>query len=255
MADVLLRSEIDGVVTLTLNLPGVQVRDLAIDAREGELVAATHGRAFWILDNLAYLEQLARQTSLSVAGLQLYAPETAWLSNAYGGPDLSLPDFGQNPAYGTAVFFNVPSGYNGRTPLVLTFLDSAGATVRSFQLHPANPHARKPTPVEEENFDENQTRAHALEKLTAVKSGPNLFQWDMHYAPAYDVPGFRRDETDDFPDTADGPTILPGGYTAVLQYGAQTLRAPFEVRLDPRLKPRTLGIARPPLDPAFFFVG
>jgi photosystem II stability/assembly factor-like uncharacterized protein len=227
---------------LTLNLPGVQVRDLAIDAREGELVAATHGRAFWILDNLAYPEQLARQTSLSVAGLQLYAPETAWLSNAYGGPDLSLPDFGQNPAYGTAVFFNVPSGYNGRTPLVLTFLDSAGATVRSFQLHPANPHARKPTPVEEENYDENQTRAHALEKLTAVKSGPNLFQWDMHYGPAYDVPGFRRDETDDFPDTADGPTILPGGYTAVLQYGAQTLRAPFEVRLDPRLHTTTADL-------------
>ncbi len=49
---------------LTLNLPGVQVRDLAIDTREGELVAATHGRAFWILDNLALLEQLARQTEL-----------------------------------------------------------------------------------------------------------------------------------------------------------------------------------------------
>ena len=48
---------------LTLNLPGVQVRDLAIDTREGELVAATHGRAFWILDNLALLEQLAQSNS------------------------------------------------------------------------------------------------------------------------------------------------------------------------------------------------
>ena len=47
---------------ISLNLPGAQVRDMAIDAREGELVAATHGRAFWILDNLALLEQLARQT-------------------------------------------------------------------------------------------------------------------------------------------------------------------------------------------------
>src|SRR5579862_1078417 len=71
---------------LTLNLPGVQVRDLAIDAREGELVAATHGRAFWIMDNIVLLEQLARETTRSVASAQLFAPETAWLSNAYGGP-------------------------------------------------------------------------------------------------------------------------------------------------------------------------
>ena len=90
---------------LTMNLPGVQVRDLAIDSREGELVAATHGRAFWILDNLAYLEQLAGKTSFSVASLQLFSPETAWLSNAYGGPDSPTPEFGDNPKYGAAVFF------------------------------------------------------------------------------------------------------------------------------------------------------
>ena len=98
---------------LTLNLPGVQVRDLAIDAREGELVAATHGRAFWILDNLSLLEQLARQTTLSVASAALFEPETAWLSQAYGGPDFSIPNFGDNPKYGAAVFFNLPARTTG----------------------------------------------------------------------------------------------------------------------------------------------
>jgi photosystem II stability/assembly factor-like uncharacterized protein len=224
---------------LTLNLPGVQVRDFAIDVREGELVAATHGRAFWILDNLAYLEQLAAQTTLSVANAQLFAPQTAWLSNAYGGPDSSLPDFGDNPKYGAAVFFNVPAAYNAKTVLTISFLDANGATVRSFNLHPKAPHEPKLTPAQEENLDALQQRARDLQKLTAVKPGPNLFQWDLRYEPAYDVPGVKTLFTDDFPDSSDGPTIVPGSYTVVLRYGSQMLRAPLDVALDPRIHSST----------------
>jgi hypothetical protein len=224
---------------LTLNLPGVQVRDLAIDSREGELVAATHGRAFWILDNLAYLEQLSGKTSFSVASLQLFSPETAWLSNAYGGPDSAIPEFGDNPKYGAAVFFNVPAAYRGESPLTISFLDSTGATVRSFALHPTNTHRQKLTAEQEENLDVVTQRARDLEKLTTVKPGPNHFQWDMRYEPAYEVPGVRPLETDDFADTAEGPTIVPGTYTVVLRYGAQTLQAPFEVVLDPRIHSST----------------
>ncbi len=233
---------------LTLDLPSVQVRDLAIDVREGELVAATHGRAFWIMDDISLLEQLARQTTLSTTTLQLFTPETAWLSNAYGGPNFSsLPNYeyrlGENPQYGAAVFFNLPPGYNGKTPLSLSFLDSNGAVVRSFTLHPENKHERKLTPEQEENLDAAQDRQRALEKLTSVEAGMNAFQWDLRYAPAYDPPGFRISPTDDFPDSGDGPTIVPGTYTAVLQYGGQTLRAPLTVRLDPRLHPTAGDLA------------
>ena len=220
---------------LTLNLPGVQVRDLAINLREDELVAATHGRAFWILDNVTLLRQLAHEDSQSVASLQLFAPDTSWLSNAYGGPDFSIPDFGDNPAYGTAVYFNLPAGYDGKTPLTLSFLDGNGATVRSFTLHPKNPHEHKLTPDQEDALDANQSRARGLERLTVAASGINVFQWDMHYPPAYDVPGWRPDFTDDWPDNADGPTILPGTYTVVLRYGSQMLREPMTVHLDPRI--------------------
>ncbi len=222
---------------LTLNLPGVQVRDLAIDTREGELVAATHGRAFWILDNLALLEQLAGQTSYSVAGVQLFAPETAWLSNAYGGPSFSIPNFGDNPKFGAAVFFNLPRSYNGRSPLTISFLDGNGGVVRSFTLHTKEKHDAKLTPEQEENLDAAQQRQRAVKQLTVAEPGANVFQWDLHYAPAYDFPGFRTVPTDDFADTGDGPTILPGTYSVVLQYGTQTLRAPLTVRLDPRLHP------------------
>ncbi|MBV8530553.1 MAG: glycosyl hydrolase [Candidatus Eremiobacteraeota bacterium] len=223
---------------LTSNLPGVQVRDLAVDPREGELVAATHGRAFWIMDNLALLEQLARQTAFTTASAQLFAPETAWLSNAYGGPTFfSLPNFGENPKYGAAVFFNLPAGYNGTTPATLSFLDAGGATVRSFTLHLKSKHERKLTPEQEEKLDANQERQRDVERLTAAQPGMNTLQWDLKYPPAYDYAGFKAVPTDDFADTGDGPTVVPGTYTVVLQYGSQRLQTSVRVELDPRIHP------------------
>ncbi len=65
----------------------------------------------------------------------------------------------------------------------------------------------------------------------------NHFQWDLKYSPAYDYPGFKSVPTDDWADTADGPTIVPGSYRVVLQYGSQRLQAPLTVQLDPRIHP------------------
>ncbi len=70
---------------LTLNLPPVQVRDLAIDTRQGDVVIATHGRSFWILDNLALLEQLTHRAPPPADSAALFAPERAWLTHSYGG--------------------------------------------------------------------------------------------------------------------------------------------------------------------------
>ena len=222
---------------LTLNLPGVQVRDLAINAREGELVAATHGRAFWILDNLALLEQLARQSSYSTADAQLFAPENAWLTFTYGGGFFPNPLSGENPQYGATVYFNVPKGYNGKTPLTLTFVDDKGATVRSFKLHPKDKNAKKLSLEEILTLDAASTRERSLRDLTNVEPGMNSFLWDMKYGPVYDPPGFSNQFTDDWPDTADGGSILPGKYTVVLQYGDKRLEQPFTVTLDPRMHP------------------
>ncbi len=65
----------------------------------------------------------------------------------------------------------------------------------------------------------------------------NAFQWDMKYPPAFDAPGYKIDETDDFSDNGGGPTTLPGSYTAVLQYGTHEMRAPFTIAVDPRVHP------------------
>jgi photosystem II stability/assembly factor-like uncharacterized protein len=225
---------------LTLNLPYVQVRDIAIDARQGDVAIATHGRAFWILDNLSVIEQLANGVSGSPL---LFAPETAWLSYAYGGSGFSGSTSGANPAYGASVFFNLPADYTGKTPLRLAFLDGNGHTVRSFDLHLRNKKEKKPSPEQLSNMDQVQRMTNSLHQLTGVSSGMNFFQWDMRYAPATEARGVRAFGTDDFGDTVDGPTIVPGKYTVVLSYGGKRLQQPFRVALDPRFHPSQGALA------------
>ncbi len=87
-----------------------------INVRQGDLVAATHGRSFWILDNLALLEQMTRQPTVAADAAQVFVPETAWLSNAYGqdGHAKYHGPFGTNPPFGASVFFRIPSDYDGK---------------------------------------------------------------------------------------------------------------------------------------------
>jgi hypothetical protein len=72
--------------------------------------------------------------------------------------------------------------------------------------------------------------------LTAVSPGMNRFQWDLRYAPDAEIVGYREPSALDFSASVDGPTILPGKYSVVLQYGSTTLTQPLELRLDPGLK-------------------
>jgi photosystem II stability/assembly factor-like uncharacterized protein len=220
---------------LTLNLPGVQVRDIAISTRQGQVAVATHGRSFWILDNLAMLEQLARDPQAGLASVGLFAPETAWLTHAYGGG--GGDNEGDNPKYGATVYFKIPKDYNGTTPVALVFQDARGTTIRTFTLHAKNKHAKDIDEDEHPDFDASHKHAIALEKLTAIEPGMNAFQWDLRYPPSTEVPGGWEEETDDFSNSVAGPTILPGDYTVVLQYGGQKISQPVHVRLDPRLHP------------------
>lgn len=227
--------------SLELNLPHVQVRDIAIDARQGDVAVATHGRAFWILDNLKMLEQLCHGT---VADGQpyLFAPEGAWLSHAYGG-GFFPGGSGTNPAYGTAVFFNVPKGYKGKTPVTLSFLDASGKRVRSFSLHLRNK-KEKPLPFPViAMMPHAQQMAYELKQATAIEPGMNLFQWDMRYAPAAEINGYHIPTSDDIADGVDGPTILPGTYTVELAYGGKILKQSFGVAVDPRLHPTAEDLA------------
>jgi photosystem II stability/assembly factor-like uncharacterized protein len=224
---------------LSLNLPHVQVRDIAINVRQGDITVATHGRAFWVLDNLALLEQMSMQPSAGADEVQVYAPETAWLSHAYGSSPFAKyqHDVGTNPKFGATVFFHVPDTYHGKVPVSLTFLDDQGHVVRTFALH-LKTKEPKMTPAQKDNLTPAEAKAQADEKLTAITGGFNRFQWDLRYPEATEVKGFETPiAAGGLEDSAQGPVVIPGRYAVVLDYGGRKSQRSFQVALDPRLHP------------------
>ncbi|MDE2448294.1 MAG: hypothetical protein KGO22_04945, partial [Gammaproteobacteria bacterium] len=220
------------------NLPHVQVRDIAIDTREGEVVIATHGRSFWILDDLSLLEQLSRESAPAADSAQLYAPQTAWLTHAYGKNERAKyrEPVGQNPPFGATVFFRIPADYDGKTPVSIEFLDDQGQVVQHYALHLKKKEKKLP-PTVEDNLLPSQQKQIADEKLTAISPGVNTLQWNLRYADATDVLGFEPPEqTDDLTADARGPLVNPGNYTVVLHYGGNSFKQSFQVALDPRLQ-------------------
>ncbi len=247
---------------LTLNLPVAQVRDIAINTRQGQVVAATHGRSFWVLDNLAFLEQLTRNPHTDSNAAFLFAPQQAWLTHAYGvlSPERRRPpDAGYNPPFGATVFFHVPQNYDGKTPATLQFTDSQGKVIRSLTLHLATEKERKEKEKEEgqEQASAAQTSKHqenpAAEvdhsgeptdqqirekeaKLTAIEPGMNRLQWDLRYSYATEITGYHAPiAAGGLEDSVEGPVVVPGKYSVVLDYGGQKTEQSFVVALDPRL--------------------
>jgi photosystem II stability/assembly factor-like uncharacterized protein len=221
---------------LTLNLPNVQVRDVAIDAREGKVVIATHGRSMWVLDNLTLLEQLASPPNANANGAVLYVPQRAWLTHAYGAPAFGGPanvsGNGENPPFGATVIFYVPRSYDGKTPVSLTFKGGAGNMVRSFALH-LKSRATPEAPSERYHPTEDRSRAYA--RLTGISPGMNVFQWDLRYPNATEVTHFEPSGSGGgLEDSLLGPQIVPGNYTVTLDYGGGQISQPLELALDPR---------------------
>jgi len=232
---------------LTLNLPKAEVRDTAINARQGDIVVATHGRAFWVLDNLALLEQLTKNPAVTAESSYVFAPQKAWQTHAYGAapdPDELEPNSGENPPFGATVFFHVPDQYDGKTPATLEFEDAQGKVVRSFTLHLETKQEKQEKAAEKAGIPEPdhsgesaiEQRQRAEAKLTGIEPGMNRFQWDLRYPPAVEVNGYHSPAAAGGLDySTNGPMVLPGTYSVVLTYGAQKSTQAFAVALDPRL--------------------
>jgi hypothetical protein len=246
---------------LTLNLPVTQVRDIAINSRQGNVVLATHGRAFWVLDNLTVLEQLTKNPTVQSNAAFLFAPQQAWLTHAYGVPSPERrrpPDAGYNPPFGATVFFHVPQDYDGKTPATLQFTDAQGKVIRSLTLHlatekekrdkqkeegkepqtgeQASMHQENPAADEDSNKSTDQLIREKETKLGAVEPGMNRLQWDLRYPYAEEVAGYHAPiAAGGLDDSVEGPVVVPGTYSVVLDYGGQKAQQNFMVSLDPRL--------------------
>ena len=200
---------------LTRNLPAVRVSDVEIQPEQHAVAIATFGRAFWVMDDLQFLEQLNSAQVASDAPY-LFKPQQAWLvtrRRAPEGPDSR--NEGKSLPPGAAVFLHLPADYDGKVPVKLSFTDASGKQIRTFTLPIADKKTGKPK-----------------EKL---HPGMNRFLWDLHYPDAVDVKGIYESEHSQGPKPPVGPEVVPGTYYAVLSYAGITQKESFAVRLDTRL--------------------
>ena len=165
--------------TMQFNLPVTPITDLKV--HQGDLVASTQGRAFWILDDLGLL----RQGKSAVEGLHLYQPEDAYrvsgrspLDNVDAQDDddfMRNPSSGVNPASGVVIYYELPSKLDSAVVISLTINDEQGNAVttyssekdKKFTVYPGGPPA---------------------DVTLSKKSGLNRFVWDMRYATLVGVP-------------------------------------------------------------------
>jgi hypothetical protein len=222
------------------NLPISPIHDLQV--RGTDLIAATHGRSFWILDDLSPLHQMS--DAVQGENLHLFAPRPGQRFKTYGRPGdpsvdaksygrsggivvtnyqktkdtgevaMTFLDAGKNPPDGVIV--NYWLGSKPECAVTLTFRDAAGNVVRT--------------------YTSDKAAATAGDIRCTANSGMNRFVWNMRYPSAKPVPG--SDAASPVGLTADallGPVAVPGTYSVELSAGGDSQQADFEVQADPRV--------------------
>jgi photosystem II stability/assembly factor-like uncharacterized protein len=212
--------------TLQLNLPRVAVRDLRVHGND--LVAATHGRSFWAIDDVSLLRTMADSIAAKNVHLFQPAPAVRWFSG--GGRSLTA---GQNPRGGAYVDYYLKTAPTA--PVTLTFLDANGRAIRSYSS--AAPDTSKPTTALDSLARRTRERLRdsvafpPADSIVQVRPGTNRFIWNLQYPGAKSLANTVLDE-----GTLNGPTAPPGTYRVQLVAGADTVTRTFDVVMDPRVK-------------------
>jgi photosystem II stability/assembly factor-like uncharacterized protein len=219
---------------LRLNMPATSIRDLVV--HEDDIAVGTHGRSFWILDDVTPLRQLGASTT--GANAVLFTPQRATRVKRSVHTDTPFPPeepAGQNPPDGAIInyYLKAPSSL----PITLEILDGAGKLVRRFSS------TDKPLPV-----DANKLRfpSHWVRPFQPLRNeaGMQRFVWDLMYpnppADSYDLPISAI--SGDTPFVPQGPVVMPGTYTVRLTVEGKTYTQPLSVRMDPRVKTSPLGL-------------
>ncbi|MBV8154093.1 MAG: hypothetical protein JOY98_06710 [Candidatus Eremiobacteraeota bacterium] len=193
--------------SLQLNLPVTSIRDIAVHG--DDVVVATHGRAFWVLDDVASLRQSA--DAAAAGGTYLFAPAAAYrvrTGNEEGTPlPLDEPQ-AKNPERGVYVDYYL--GDAPATPVVLSVYDASGALVRRW----SSAEPSKPVDPKTVDFTPYWIPAHPVPAATA---GAHRFVWDFHQG------------------TPRGPLVPPGRYTITLSAGGRSYSRTATILRDPRV--------------------
>ena len=193
----------------------VPVHDLVV--KDDDLAVATHGRSFWILDDLTPLRKLAPSDVDATA--KLYPPRASYRLRMPDAIDRRTPA-GENPPPGAIIYYYFKTA--PKEEVKLEILDAQGGVVKTYSS------AKKEEDAGPAEWPDVQ---HLSETLPA-EAGLNRFAWNMRYEDAAKVPG-NFYETDIPPK---GPMALPGTYQVRLTVGGQSQTAPLELRKDPRIE-------------------
>ena len=238
---------------LQANLPVVPIHDLEVKGTD--LIAGTHGRSIWILDDISPIHEIARRAADEAARATLYDPQavilypprpairyglgndfgsTAKVGTSYlmsgstmlayqqhkdplGNDDPRRFDSGSNPPYGVLVHYTLPEGHDGK--VTLTFLDAEGKEINAFR--------PKGTAEEEKKAKE----AGDEDVRVPVAAGANRFLWDLRYTSPKKLVG---DVSTAMSGGVQGPQAAPGAYRVRLTVGDKTQEQPFTIAPDPR---------------------
>jgi hypothetical protein len=220
---------------LRLNMPATSIRDLVV--HNDDIVVGTHGRSFWILDDITPLRQVNDQVAAS--DVYLFRPQVAHRVRRSVNTDTPIPPdepMGKNPPDGAIINYYLKSQASG--PVTLEIFDSANNLVRRFSS------SDKPEPVNEKELNAPAYWVRPPQILSA-EAGMRRFVWDLHYpAPegsrrAYPISAIYRDT----PSAPMGPVVLPGQYSVKLTAGGRTLTQSLTIRMDPRVKTPPEGLA------------
>ena len=214
--------------SLQLNLPRSSARDLEI--YNDDLIVATHGRSFWVLDDITPLRQLSAENMKDVF---LSAPRDAVRVRRSLGTDTPYPadePAGQNPPDGAIINYYLPNDVSAAT---LEVLDSAGKVVRRYSSSDA------PWITEDELRKQTIPPYWVrLPRTLGTSAGLHRWVWDYRYTTptaldyGYPISAVPHET----PKTPQGPLAVPGKYTIRLTAGNRTVTAPLTLTLDPRVK-------------------
>jgi photosystem II stability/assembly factor-like uncharacterized protein len=235
--------------SLRTNLPVVPIHDLII--KDSDLIAATHGRSFWILDDISALRQFSEEVRSSTAHVFASAAAerfaTSWdfgqpvgsgknfkysgvLVLAYkqkekpnGEKVTRYLDAGQNPPDGAVIRYYLKEKPEGA--ITLTIFDAEGKEIKTFSSE-----EKKKEPANLVGVEKKEKSEEKKEPRLTKEIGINRFLWDTRYANGTSMQGDKESE-----GLVEGPLALTGVYRLQLNVGDQSFSGELEIRLDPRV--------------------
>ncbi|HEU4994283.1 MAG TPA: hypothetical protein VFT29_05660 [Gemmatimonadaceae bacterium] len=230
--------------SLQLNLPHTSIRDLIV--KDDDIAVGTHGRGFWILDDITPLRQMS---SLSSAPVGLLKPAPALRVRWNTNDDTPLPPdepMGENPPEGAPINYFLDRSYS--EPVTLEILDARGRVVRTY----ANTDSL-PWKIPADSTTPLPRYWYRTPRVLPATAGLNRFHWDVRYQPLTILASRRANPFGDeaLPisatphNTAPAPTVpfvAPGTYTVRLTVNTRPYTYPIVVKQDPRVKTSALAM-------------